>query len=227
MSKITEKQIVEWQNVLLASGLSDIYINKLDTVFRTVHTFGARRCKITENPFPGIEKIGKGNVKSLHFWTLEDYRTFISHIENPVIFMAYELLYFCGIRIGELFALTAADVDTQDNILHITKSLQRVKRQDVITPPTTSKGCRDIIMPRFLSEELEKYKGMLYDCSGETRLFVISKQSLYYPMKKYTQLAGLPQIRVHDLRHSHVALLIERVCLLLSLRSARDTRTSL
>lgn len=65
-------------------------------------------------------------------------------------------------------------------------------------------------MPEFLCKELAKYKEMLYDCSGKTRLFEISKQSLYYPMKKYTEETGLPKIRVHDLRHSHVALLIEK-----------------
>lgn len=51
---------------------------------------------------------------------------------------------------------------------------------------------------------------MLYDCYGQTRLFEISKNSLYYPMKKYSRMAGLNKIRVHDLRHSHVALLIEQ-----------------
>lgn len=51
---------------------------------------------------------------------------------------------------------------------------------------------------------------MIYDCNGETRLFEISKQSLYYPMKKYSEIARVPRIRIHDIRHSHVALLIEK-----------------
>jgi len=51
---------------------------------------------------------------------------------------------------------------------------------------------------------------MLYACEGSTRLFIFSKQKLYHPLKEYTALAGLEKIRVHDLRHSHVSLLIER-----------------
>ena len=51
---------------------------------------------------------------------------------------------------------------------------------------------------------------MIYDCNGNTRLFIISKQALYYPMKKYSEIAGIKKIRIHDLRHSHVALLIEK-----------------
>lgn len=49
----------------------------------------------------------------------------------------------------------------------------------------------------------------LYDCNGQTRLFEISKSSLY-PMKKYSGMEGLKKIHIHGLRHSHVALLIEQ-----------------
>lgn len=209
---IVPKLIVEWQNQILSRQLSDIYVNKIDKVFRTVYRFGARRCRILVDPFAGIEPIGKANVKSLHFWTLDEYRRFISYLENdPVRHMAFNLLYYSGIRLGELLALTAGDIEFNggSGTLHITKSLQRVEKQDIITSPKTAKGNRDIVLPKFICEELAKYESMLYDCSGETRLFTFSKQSLYYPMKKYSKLAGLPKIRVHDLRHSHVALLIE------------------
>lgn len=210
LSEINEKMIIKWQNELLGADLSDVYINKIDTMFRTIYKYGAKRCGLRENPFDDVEKIGKASNKSLNFWTYEQYRAFIAHIEQPTTRMAFQVLYFCGIRIGELFALTAADIDIGGQIMHITKSLQRMERQDIITPPKTQKGIRDITLPDFLVKELENYMSMIYDCSGETRLFEISKQSLYYPMKKYSELAGVPRIRIHDIRHSHVALLIEK-----------------
>ena len=64
-------------------------------------------------------------------------------------------------------------------------------------------------MPRFLCDEFIAYKKQLYDCQADTRLFNMAKCALYYPMKKYSKLAGVPRIRLHDHRHSHVALLIE------------------
>ena len=64
-------------------------------------------------------------------------------------------------------------------------------------------------MPLFLCDELTAYKKRLCGCNDDTRLFTMSKCALYYPMKKYSKLAGVPRIRLHDLRHSHVALLIE------------------
>ncbi len=207
---ITEKNYIIWQNELLQKGFSDIYTHKIDTVFRTVYKFGAKRCGVRENPLEGVEKVGKGNVHSLNFWTLKEYNTFIQYIESPVIHAAFDLLYYCGLRIGELLALTAGDVNLPGKTLSINKSLQRVRRQDVITPPKTEKGVREISLPDFLCKELDEYMKMLYDCNGQTRLFEISKNSLYYPMKKYSGMAGLKKIRVHDLRHSHVALLIEQ-----------------
>lgn len=206
---LTEKHIIDWQNQLLTSGLSDTYINKLDTIFRTVYKFGARRCKISDNPFDGLEKIGKAQAQTMQFWTLDQYRRFISLINDPVKYIAFEILYYTGIRLGELIPLTAADVDTENGILHINKSLQRVKGEEIITPPKTAKGTRDIIIPRFLCNELIDYKKRLYECTNDTRLFTMAKCALYYPMKKYSALAGVPCIRIHDLRHSHVALLIE------------------
>lgn len=210
ISNITEQAVIRWQNDLLGKEFSDIYVNKIDTVFRTIYKFGAKRCKIPFSPFEGIPKIGKASSKSLNFWTFEQYQVFIPHITNPVVKTAFDVLYYCGLRIGELFALTAADIDLENKMIHITKSLQRVKRTDIITPPKSEKGTRDITIPNFLTNELENYMSMLYDCKGETRLFEISKQALYYPMKKYAPAAGIPKIRIHDLRHSHVAFLIEK-----------------
>ena len=210
IGNITEKAYIDWQNIMLKKDLSDIYTHKIDTVFRTVYKFALKRCAIRENPIEGFEKIGKGNVHSLNFWTLEEYKVFMPHIVDPAICTAFQILYYTGIRLGELLALTVADIDLKNQILHIDKSLQRIKCEDVITPPKTEKGRRNIALPAFLCIELENYMKKLYAYEGQARLFTFSKQSLYYPMKKYSEIANLKKIRVHDLRHSHVAILIEQ-----------------
>ena len=202
--------IIAWQNDILSKGFSDIFMHKIDTMFRTIYKYGARRCKITDNPFSEVEKIGKTTSKKLDFWTHDEYDLFIKYIDKPNIKVAFDVLYYCGLRLGELLALTRADVDLDTHIIHINKSLQRIDKEDVITGPKTEKSNRDITIPKFLCDELANYFNMIYDCNGNTRLFIISKQALYYPMKKYSEIAGIKKIRIHDLRHSHVALLIEK-----------------
>lgn len=209
---ITEQQIIIWQNELIKEKYSDSYLNKIDTMFRTVYRYGAKRCKLPADVFNGVKKIGK-QTKRVNFWTHDQYKAFYKvlceNAKNPVPKMAFQILFYCGLRIGELLALTAGDIDLENRILHITKSLQRIHKEDVITPPKTEKGIRDITIPKFLTAELKEYIAHIYDCNANSRLFNISKTVLYYPMRIYCDSANVPRIRLHDLRHSHVAHLID------------------
>ena len=130
-------------------------------------------------------------------------------MDKPVSFYAFEMLYWCGIRLGELLALTPEDFDFQNRKLRINKSYQRIKGKDVITDPKTKKSNRTIEMPDFLCEEMQDYLRMLYDQKSDERIFTISKSYLHHEMDRGVKETGLKRIRIHDLRHSHVSLLIE------------------
>ena len=85
-----------------------------------------------------------------------------------------QLLYYSGIRFGEFLALTPKDFDFENNTLDISKSLQRIKRQDVITPPKTPKSIRNIIIPDFVMEEVKDYMSKLYNLKDTDRVFPVS-----------------------------------------------------
>ena len=66
----------------------------------------------------------------MKFWTLEEYQKFAEEIKDkPMSYYAFQILYWCGIRCGELLALTANDIDLKDKILTINKSLQVLKER--------------------------------------------------------------------------------------------------
>jgi integrase len=130
-------------------------------------------------------------------------------MDKPLSFYAFEVLYWCGLRVGELLALTAKDFDFKKNTLSITKSYQRLKGKDVITDPKTPKSKRIISIPDFLSEEMQEYIKMFYSQSSTERLFPMSKSYLHHEMTRGAAAQGVKRIRIHDLRHSHVSLLIE------------------
>ena len=72
--------------------------------------------------------LGQYDSDEMLFWTKEEYMKFIPTMANKTYsYMAFELLYWCGIRLGELRALTPADIDFETNTLSITKSYQRLK----------------------------------------------------------------------------------------------------
>ena len=119
------------------------------------------------------------------------------------------MLYWCGIREGELLALTPADFDFEKKTVRINKSYQRMHRQDVITSPKTKKSNRIIKMPDFLCEEMKDYFSQLYGLKKKDRIFTITKSYLHHEMDRGADKAGVKRIRIHDLRHSHVSLLID------------------
>ena len=106
-------------------------------------------------------------------------------------------------------ALTAADFDFKAGTVKISKSYQRLHGEDVITTPKTKKSNRTIKMPPFLCEEIQDYLKMLYGLKKKDRIFTFSKSYLHHEMDRGAKAAGVKRIRIHDLRHSHVSLLID------------------
>lgn len=107
-----------------------------------------------------------------------------------------------------MLALTPQDIDFENNVIKITKSYQRLQGKDIITDPKTPKSKRVISMPDFLCEELQDYISKLYGVLPTDRIFHMTKSFLHHEMSRGASLAGVKRIRVHDLRHSHVSLLI-------------------
>ena len=82
--------------------------------------------------------MGKEEHREMLFWTKEEYLKFIECVKDkPISYYAFQILYWCGIREGELLALTPADIDFENKKLHITKSYQYINGEDIITDPKT------------------------------------------------------------------------------------------
>ena len=81
--------------------------------------------------------------------------------------------------------------------------------KDVITTPKTKKSNRTIKMPHFLCEEMQEYLGMLYGLKKKDRIFTVTKSYLHHEMDRGAKVAGVKRIRIHDLRHSYISLLID------------------
>ena len=154
--------------------------------------------------------MGNEVPKEMNFWTKEEYLKFSeAMMDKPRSYYAFEMLYWCGIREGELLALTPADFDFEAGTVKISKSYQRLHGKDVITTPKTKKSNRTIKMPNFLCDEMKDYLGMLYGIKKKERIFTITKSYLHHEMDRGAKSAGVKRIRIHDLRHSHISLLID------------------
>ena len=144
------------------------------------------------------------------FWTKDEYLRFSDAIKDkPMSYYAFQILYWTGIRSGELLALTREDFDLEKRTLRINKTYQVVKGEEMITSPKTEKSNRTVELPQFLCDEMQDYFDSIYKIDPKSRLFPISKHFLHHEMDRGSQAAGVKRIRIHDLRHSSCALLIE------------------
>ena len=185
MKDIKAKDIITWQNKISAMRGVDgkpfkpTYLKTIQSELSALFNHAVRFYELKENPVIKAGPLGKGKADEMNFWTKEEYLKFIEAVKDkPVSYYAFQILYWCGLRLGELLALCASDIDTKNKVLHITKSYQRIGGKDVITDPKTPKSKRDVSIPDFLCVELEQYLGMLYGYMPTDRIFQISKSGL-------------------------------------------------
>ena len=217
MTEVTTLDAVRWQNALLKGNprtgrpYTDTYLRTVNNQAVSIFNHAERFYKLKPNPFKRAPRIGSKIATDMSIWTKEDFLRFSSTLTGrPIYFMAFELLYWAGIRVGELLALVPDDFDLRRSELRITKSYQRINRRDVITDPKTENSVRTISLPEFLRDEVRDFA---FDPPGfdhDERMFAgLTKASLSAALREGAQACGLQVIRVHDLRHSHVSLLVE------------------
>lgn len=208
INQITAKDIREWQNMILEKGLKPAYQLNVNKTMVAIMNYAVAYCNLPKNPCSPVKYIGKAS-RSMNFWTIDQYTTILQLVTDPRAHTALQVLFYSGMRSGELLALTINDFDFSTNVISITKSYQHKKGKDIITPPKTENGIRNISMPATIMQEVLEYSQRIYGLSGSDRLFSFSRELLRGNMRRASKEANIPLIRLHDLRHSHVSLLID------------------
>lgn len=211
MCDIRAKDIIQWQNEQISyrdekgKPYAPTYLKTLQSELNALFNHAVRFYELKSNPVVKAGPLGKGKAEEMLFWTKEEYLKFIEAVKDkPYSYQAFQILYWCGLRIGELLALTPQDIDFDNKVIRITKSYQRLEGKDVVTDPKTPKSRRNVSMPDFLCEELKEYLGRLYGLLPTDRIFHLTKSFLHHEMTRGAGKAGIKRIRIHDLRHPYV-----------------------
>ena len=165
-----------------------------------------------------------GNIKykkvKVDFWTLEEFQKVISLLYKGdyyehYLFICFWLLFTTGLRIGEAAALQWDDIDFESGLLSVTKTLYYKSMNEYkFVDPKTSASIRTVVLDEDTIRELKDWrevqKKVLKDCNFVLSYSGIptSKHTLPRALEKLAGLAGVHRIKIHALRHSHVALLI-------------------
>ena len=128
-------------------------------------------------------------------------------LDKAEYYYAFEVLYWTGMRMGEMLALRLGDIDFDNLTIKVDETYTRLKKKDLITSPKTKDSKRIIHIPKNLADELREYVGGIYGLEKESRIFNVSKYGLHREIDRAVKSCGLPDICVHGLRHSCASFL--------------------
>lgn len=134
MRDIRPKDIIQWQNEQISyrdekgKPYAPTYLKTLQSELSALFNHAVRFYELKSNSGVKAGPLGKGKAEEMLFWTKEEYLKFIEAVKDkPYSYHAFQILYWCGLRIGELLALMPQDIDFDNKVIRITKSYQRLE----------------------------------------------------------------------------------------------------
>jgi len=226
LDKLTPQVLQQWKQDIEKLNLSITMRKNIYKEFRAMLNFGVTLDYLPRNPLlkVGNFKAPLEDHKEMLFYTPEEFKKYITaareqaqklsdNIQMWNYYVFFNIAFFCGMRKGEIYALTWNDI--KDDEIHITKSLsQKMKGEDRITPPKNKSSIRVIQIPAPLQVVLNEHYARCKVISGFTDDYFICggispvrDTSVDNINRKFSCLAGVKHIRIHDFRHSHASLL--------------------
>lgn len=219
--------LMEWKKNLENKGLSLPYQNKIIGNMQEILDYAIEEYNFDKKVLKRLKKhridsiIKKSEKSKTNYWTFDEFNSFINCVDNPFYNIVFNFMYYTGVRMGELIALTWNDIDFGTNTININKSFSnKVEgKKYVITAPKTPNSNRIIDLDDKLVELLKshlKNEENIYNFKNDMFVFgnarYLPPTTLARNLKKFIKISGVRYITIHGFRHSHVSLLINFGC---------------
>lgn len=200
--------IRKWQTDLLKMEYSKTYLKTIYNQLTAIFNYAIRFHNLDKNPCHTAGSIGKKDADEMQILSLQEFNKMIDCVTDKENKFFYIILFWTGMRKGELLALTYEDVDFENKTILINKNFQIVKREKLITDPKTPRGRRVIAVNDIVLNCIKELWSTSYKPNKTDKIFYLSKDSLKRQLDTACKKAGVSRIRVHDLRHSHASYLL-------------------
>ena len=223
MALVEEQDVQTFVFRKLNEGLSHKTIKDILIVLKMILRFGAKN-QMTEYRQIDIKFPTERDKHSIDILNRSHQKQIMEYIRLHFTFKNLGI-YIClsaGMRIGEICALTWDDLDVENGIIHVRKTIQRIyvieehrKYTEVILDtPKTKNSIREIPMTKNLLKMIRPIKkivnGNFYVLTNEPKPTEPRTYRNYY--KQFMQSLGLPLMKFHGLRHSFATRCIESKC---------------
>ena len=232
LAKLTGSQVNALYAKLAESGAGNGRKGLSPQTIRHVHSCLHKACQdavrwghISRNPLDAADpprKSGDG-TKEMHTWTAEQLKAFLDSVADDRLRPLWHLIAMTGMRRGEAIGLRWSDIDLENSRLSVRRALVPTNREVVISEPKTAKGRRVIALDPATVEVLKSQAARQLDeqqqwdeGQSETGLVftaengaALDPESVSRYFRQAVKKAMLPQIRLHDLRHTHATLALQ------------------
>lgn len=204
---ITKRDVMRLQNNLL-----DKYeINsakRTHAVLSSIFNYAIKVEYLTKNVAREVGNIQARQEKRMDYWTIDEFKKFIKHVDDLMYMAFFMCLFFGGFRKGELLAITWKDINFDDNTIDVNKTVSR----NNITSPKNESSNRVLKMPNHTMNLLRQLK---LNRKPKADYFVfgeyynhLHESTLDRKYDEYIKKSKVKRIRIHDFRHSHASYLI-------------------
>ena len=221
LSNLTLEKIEKYQHDLLTVNKQNGEVLKNSTLeliqkeLKSLLAFAYEKSYIKNMHILSFKKVINidESKKEVDFWQPEEFYKFIEIVDDIVYITLFNVLYWCGLRIGEALALNWNDIDFNKKTIRINKSYSDYKHR--ITNPKTQNSYRTVIMPDKCFDAVSKlfeHDKQIIGFDNQKYIFHFEKplnqDTIKIRKDRWIAKAHVKRIRLHDLRHSHVSLLI-------------------
>lgn len=221
IDKMIKEDIIGFMNNITASDKTKNEILKLLKAF--INWCYEEKDLINKKPTLGIRSIKVPKVE-MKYWTIEEFKKFMTYISNQKGDLAYRIKILVlielhlGDRIGETRALTWSSISEEHSTIRISHSINyNNKSKDFLSNTKNYNSDRIVDVSNLLIKELLKYKQYLIQQQININDIIFynyntnkpySDSSLRKQFYRFTEESGVSKIRLQDLRHTYVALMM-------------------
>jgi len=158
----------------------------------------------------------------MRVWSPDELARFLTSIEGNRNETMFRVMAMTGVRRGEVVALRWSDVDLAAHRLTVNQAATVIDGAELVAAPKTRRSRRAIdldpdtvaLLQRHRARQREQFLMFGVSATASDRVFTneagepIRPNSIGQAFRRLVEAAGLPVIRLHDLRHTHATHLL-------------------
>ena len=217
-----------FRNKLNSLSYSTSYKNNILCIFKNIFSYATYFYHLNSDPSSRLKSFTKTHIEKMedrykenNVWSYDEFNRFIEYVDRLSYKTLFIILFYTGVRLGEALALNWNDIDLDNRVIHINKSLTRKtdKGNYEIKETKTASSIRDIKITKGLTDYLINYKSFEQNVSGFNYDWFVMGRCEPLPQTTIDRVkdnaikkANVKRIRIHDFRHSHATILISEGC---------------